>query len=357
MTHQSLVPDLTAILSGMNSSVVTPCRTLSMAHSLPFNLAEDVLQMSNYSQSDFNIIAKEDVVSASLVTDCVNSDDNDSKKDSSQSQKPKRPLSAYNFFFHQERQLILNQMPTRVEGKPRRSHGKIGFADLARNIASKWKSLSDGERKPFDDKAAADKDRYIQEMNEWKKTQLLEVTQAAASIGPNFHQLNGARSNVISSGGIGSSYYSASALEQSDKPINGLSRNNTFSCEPVKYANLGTSLLNRQGSERAFTVAEVFALNRSKLLQCRIDTALNSINISTEDGGKVEGLCNSIFQGVGIASNSIISMNRMSTALQLSEDAMSLEPNRPRPISPVHISELAQQLDDESTQLLLNIFR
>jgi HMG-box domain len=95
--------------------------------------------------------------------------------------KPKRPLSAYNWFFQMERQKILEETPTRKEGKPRRSHGKIGFADLARMIAAKWKSLSKEDRVTFDEKAAIDKVRYVQEMQEWKQGQSVAVSQAVSS--------------------------------------------------------------------------------------------------------------------------------------------------------------------------------
>jgi HMG-box domain len=95
--------------------------------------------------------------------------------------KPKRPLSAYNWFFQTERQRILEETPTRKEGKPRRSHGKIGFADLARLIAAKWKSLSKEERASYDEKAVIDKQRYQREMKEWKEGQFAAMSQAASS--------------------------------------------------------------------------------------------------------------------------------------------------------------------------------
>jgi hypothetical protein len=87
-------------------------------------------------------------------------------------EKPKRPLSAYNIFFRNERQNIRQQTPTRVEGKPRRSHGKIGFADLARSIAAKWKDTDPVARCLFIDLAARDKKRYIEEMQVWKRKQI-----------------------------------------------------------------------------------------------------------------------------------------------------------------------------------------
>jgi hypothetical protein len=97
--------------------------------------------------------------------------------------KPKRPLSAYNWFFHSERQNILNDTPIRKEGKPRRSHGKIGFADLARSIAAKWKSLSKEDRAVYDEKATKDKDRYLREMEEWKKWQSSTISQLPSPSG------------------------------------------------------------------------------------------------------------------------------------------------------------------------------
>jgi hypothetical protein len=85
--------------------------------------------------------------------------------------KPRRPLSAYNFYFQAQRQSILDSKPVRPEGKPRRSHGKIGFAELARTIAGRWKAIDDTERKIYDDMASADKARYQAEMDEYKKRQ------------------------------------------------------------------------------------------------------------------------------------------------------------------------------------------
>jgi HMG (high mobility group) box len=59
-------------------------------------------------------------------------------------------------------------MPVRAKGKPRRSHGKIGFADMARAIAFKWKQITPHDKAVFQRLAAADKKRYTEEMKEWK---------------------------------------------------------------------------------------------------------------------------------------------------------------------------------------------
>ena len=86
-------------------------------------------------------------------------------------EKPKRPLSAYNIYFKEERARLLNITPTRAEGKPRRSHGKIGFADMAKRIGAGWKSLDPEKKKYYETQAAADKERYMREMKVYRVQQ------------------------------------------------------------------------------------------------------------------------------------------------------------------------------------------
>jgi len=64
---------------------------------------------------------------------------------------PKRPLSAYNIFFQQERPNILKEF-------------RVGFAQLGKLIGQRWKALSNQERKRFDKLAEKDIARYHREM-------------------------------------------------------------------------------------------------------------------------------------------------------------------------------------------------
>jgi hypothetical protein len=82
--------------------------------------------------------------------------------------KPPRNLSAYNFYFKDQRRKMLEALPIRSEGKPRRSHGKIGFSDLARTIAAGWKSIDHETRIYYENLAMADKERYARELEAWK---------------------------------------------------------------------------------------------------------------------------------------------------------------------------------------------
>jgi len=86
--------------------------------------------------------------------------------------KPKRSLSAYNLFFKAERQNLLKSLPDRRQfgkRKPRNSHGKMGFAEMARVISQKWKQITPAEKAPFDHLAQQDRMRYKQEMAAWKQ--------------------------------------------------------------------------------------------------------------------------------------------------------------------------------------------
>mmetsp|Transcript_7332 Transcript_7332/g.15996 ORF Transcript_7332/g.15996 Transcript_7332/m.15996 type:complete len:383 (-) Transcript_7332:1724-2872(-) len=120
--------------------------------------------------------------------------------------KPKRPLSAYNLFFQYERDLLLQSKPSKkgqshdemhrtILNNPseRRNrsktvrpppHGKIGFAELARMIGKKWKTLDDTSLEHFQGLAAIEKKRYVKECSEWKarmkREAELEESEAAA---------------------------------------------------------------------------------------------------------------------------------------------------------------------------------
>ena len=92
-------------------------------------------------------------------------------------EKPKRPLSAYNLFFQSERKKLLHTLPTRPQGKPRHSHGKCGFANMAKIIAKKWKNgeIDAQDRVLFEQMAQKERLRYKREMSEYKKQKLLAL--------------------------------------------------------------------------------------------------------------------------------------------------------------------------------------
>jgi hypothetical protein len=100
--------------------------------------------------------------------------------------KPKRPLSAYNIFFQHEREKIITKdenlsldhvlWKIRVSQKPlkrrhRKSHGMIGFAELARTIAEKWKNLDNSQKLIYEKRAAIEKDKYRININKWEMSQ------------------------------------------------------------------------------------------------------------------------------------------------------------------------------------------
>jgi hypothetical protein len=64
---------------------------------------------------------------------------------------PKKPLSAYMFFATENRPAIKAENPS------------FTFGELAKAVSDKWNAMSDEDKKPYTDKATADKARYAKE--------------------------------------------------------------------------------------------------------------------------------------------------------------------------------------------------
>lgn len=65
--------------------------------------------------------------------------------------KPKRALSAYMFFVQDWRERIKSENPD------------ADFGSVGRLLGAKWQEMSAAEKKPYEDKAQADKDRAAKE--------------------------------------------------------------------------------------------------------------------------------------------------------------------------------------------------
>ncbi|KAL7471253.1 hypothetical protein ACHAXS_011550 [Conticribra weissflogii] len=79
---------------------------------------------------------------------------------------PRRPLSAYNYFFKDERVRIIAQ------GLP----GTIGFHNMTRTIGTRWKALSEDDRAPYKERASYDKVRYRNEMDDYNANKAAGAT-------------------------------------------------------------------------------------------------------------------------------------------------------------------------------------
>lgn len=107
---------------------------------------------------------------------------------------PKRPLSAYNLFFADERKQLLKARepasndlavsrdmfsgntsppPSETKGK------KLGFAGLARSVAAKWKTLDAEAKSKYEKQADVEKARYKAQMKDYNEQRLRAQQQAS----------------------------------------------------------------------------------------------------------------------------------------------------------------------------------
>jgi hypothetical protein len=108
---------------------------------------------------------------------------------------PKRPLSAYNLFFADERKELLKSSQKDgiglavsrntfldTSGRQSESHRqKLGFAGLARTVATKWKALGAEARFKYEQQAELEKSRYQAQMKKYNEQRLKSQHQATTA--------------------------------------------------------------------------------------------------------------------------------------------------------------------------------
>ena len=78
--------------------------------------------------------------------------------------KPKRAASAYLFFCEVERPKVMKSMTKKNKNE------KVKLGDVAKELGKRWKALSDSAKKPYIEKSNKDKQRYEEEMGEYKNS-------------------------------------------------------------------------------------------------------------------------------------------------------------------------------------------
>jgi hypothetical protein len=118
--------------------------------------------------------------------------------------KPKRPLSAYNFFFKEEREKILKVVlaedPTTVQpdpeaddfleeehiGRLKKEGGKVSFEEMGKIIGQRWKNIDPDRLSKYSEMAAEDTERYKTEMQAYNGRQEARMRQEALKPPPTY---------------------------------------------------------------------------------------------------------------------------------------------------------------------------
>eukprot|EP00536_Pseudo-nitzschia_multiseries_P012806 jgi/Psemu1/298229/fgenesh1_pm.508_\ len=111
--------------------------------------------------------------------------------------KPKRPLSAYNFFFKEEREkiikVVLAEDPSAVKqdpdddgfldaetiGRLKKEGGKVSFEEMGKIIGQRWKNIDPDRLQKYSELASEDTERYKTEMQDYNGRQEAKMRSEA----------------------------------------------------------------------------------------------------------------------------------------------------------------------------------
>lgn len=110
----------------------------------------------------------------STLAEEIPSSDNTEMSESTPLDRPKRPLSAYNLFFQDERaKLIQDQPPPGTVGTAYRGKRcrRITFSEMGKIIGARWRQIDRTTKRIYEDRAAEEKRQFKIRMNVWRKQQ------------------------------------------------------------------------------------------------------------------------------------------------------------------------------------------
>jgi len=106
---------------------------------------------------------------------CNDNNDSNNKHQPTLLEKPTRPLSAYNLFFRDQRERLLQGLTaqerpssSKTSRGKKQPHHKIGFSNLAKTIASRWRIIDNDLKAQYEAIANEERRNYIKRVQAWR---------------------------------------------------------------------------------------------------------------------------------------------------------------------------------------------
>ena len=152
LMDRSKLPSIASSVSSPTQDGKIPANQLSLFRQQSDSMSDASTQAVNTAKSESPSNLKKDDIQSGLL-------------EKHQEEKPKRPLSAYNIFFKDERERLLETMKASSHSNPSE---KLGFAAMARTVAVRWREVDPTQKAYYDHLASLDQRRYKIEMDKWK---------------------------------------------------------------------------------------------------------------------------------------------------------------------------------------------